>query len=775
MAFAGEHDREFISMSAVESAGRFTTTRPIRRAVPVARTTREEAAPWREGKVLLDEYVIERFIGTGGTGSLFLVRRRADETPLAVKTLRTSLLCDDEVSRSFLRELRMWIDLPEHPNLLSAFFFKTIEDRLAIFCEYADEGSLRDWIGDGRIHTLRLILDIAVQTAWGLEAAHRVGVVHQDVKPGNILMTSAGLAKVTDFGLARALSTGQRTCRIAQGVESGGMTAAYCSPEQHRQEQVTIKTDVWSWAVSILELFTGPATWSSGTMAPAILRELRAGGQKSDLPALPEIMASLLAHCLEPEPANRMGNLGDAARQLIQLYRDLIGTDFPRSQPTFHTSYTVLSAFRRTNVTGKSWIAPQQWLETAYREAGYPRHQTPDEHPEDARTARSQSLMDLEMYEEARLLLHRLIDQGRNDLCGTLADLQLNRALILESMDDFPGELQAIESAIALRRASARNDAQPETAAGLAAAMKAKANTLGTMGQCEKALEWYDRAIAILEPLAQETPDPRFAHLLAQTYLSKAVTESDLGRGETADSIYDRSIAIYEQLFANHNRSEWRHDLAIAYMNKGSSLTDLKRHAEAIEFCDKGIEALRQLATDAPIPEHTYLHGVMLLNKGQSMLELNQYSEAAALVDQAITIWRKMIETHYRSEVNLSLAISYQCRADIEQAMGAPKAAVPFMDASLEVLDTLVNRDGRTELLGTLADYRVKRAELLTATNELEEARRDLSQAMPLLALEQHRNDTDKLRTTISRAHSLMKRLNSDSSFSPEKSRASLP
>ena len=191
---------------------------------------------WSAGQVILDDFVVERELGEGGMGKVYLLRSRSTGQPFAVKR---AFLRNEDSRRNFLAELRTWIDLPEHPHLVACRFFRTVGDEVVIFAEFVEGGSLADWIRDRRLTGLEQILDVAIQFAWGLHAAHELGLVHQDVKPGNALMTADGLVKVADFGLARARAVavaGTDETRPAhrRDVSYGGMTPAYCSPEQAR-------------------------------------------------------------------------------------------------------------------------------------------------------------------------------------------------------------------------------------------------------------------------------------------------------------------------------------------------------------------------------------------------------------------------------------------------------------------------------------------------------------------------------------------------------------
>ena len=217
--------------------------------------TTEDVSPgvstdlWRPGTVLLNDYVVKKRIDIGGMGAVFLVHRKLDDEPFAVKTLRAQTGVDLLHERNFLQELRTWIDLPHHPNLTACRFFRTLHNRLYVFSEFVNGGSLKDAIRKQRILSLDKILDVAIQAAWGLEAAHRCRVIHQDIKPGNILLSRKGEVKVTDFGLARAIQTGNVDTEIPGCNDSGfvktlGLSYQYCSPEQARSEQLTHTTDI---------------------------------------------------------------------------------------------------------------------------------------------------------------------------------------------------------------------------------------------------------------------------------------------------------------------------------------------------------------------------------------------------------------------------------------------------------------------------------------------------------------------------------------------------
>src|SRR6266478_464659 len=148
-------------------------------------------ADWHSGQTLLDDFVVQRVLGEGGMGKVYLVKSRTTNMRFAVK--RAKGLSEGE-RRNFLAELQTWIDLPEHPNLVPCRFFRTVGDEVLIFAECVGGGSLKNWIDSRKLYEggaekgLERILDTAIQFAWGLNCVHELGLVHQDVKPANVMM-----------------------------------------------------------------------------------------------------------------------------------------------------------------------------------------------------------------------------------------------------------------------------------------------------------------------------------------------------------------------------------------------------------------------------------------------------------------------------------------------------------------------------------------------------------------------------------------------------------
>ncbi|MGW0785881.1 protein kinase domain-containing protein [Streptomyces sp. NPDC002913] len=303
---------------------------------------------WRVRDVVDGQYEVWGVHEQGGMGLVHRVLHRQWGVFLAVKSPRPELLATDGFLDRFVAEAETWVSLGLHPHVCACHYVRTLDGVPRVFSEYVGGGSIADWIRDGRLYgsgeavAQARIVDFAIQLAWGLDHAHSRGLVHQDVKPGNVLVDLDGTVKVTDFGLARAGErTGSPTGVDRAGgtvlVTHGGLTPAYASPEQAAGERVGRRSDVYSFAVSVLEMFTGEVTWLAGPAAEEALAAYRlesASGGQDGRPVMPDALAVLLARCLRQDPARRPASLADVADVLVDLYEQLTGAPYPRPVPT---------------------------------------------------------------------------------------------------------------------------------------------------------------------------------------------------------------------------------------------------------------------------------------------------------------------------------------------------------------------------------------------------------------------------------------------------------
>ncbi|MBV1940049.1 protein kinase [Streptomyces sp. BV286] len=296
---------------------------------------------WQRGDLILGLYEVLDVVRTGGMGLVHRVRHRGWDIDLAVKTPRRALARSPDAIRDFEREAEVWVGLGLHPHIANCVYVRTLDGVPRVFAEWADGGSLAEAVRSRSLYgndPLGSLLDVAVQSAWGLDHAHENGVVHQDVKPANVMLDRDGTVKVTDFGMARArMVTGEDAGDADPFVSRGGLTPAYCSPEQARSPGgLTTATDIWSWAVTVLEMFLGRPPDPDGTAAGTVLDGIARTGVPDAILPVPVEVADLLRECFTEDPAARPGRLGPLAERLIRVHEREVGP-YPRRVPAAAT------------------------------------------------------------------------------------------------------------------------------------------------------------------------------------------------------------------------------------------------------------------------------------------------------------------------------------------------------------------------------------------------------------------------------------------------------
>src|SRR5437667_152451 len=225
---------------------------------------------------LIGHYRIESLIGVGGMGEVYLARDQRLGRKAALKLLPDSLTTDETQLSRFKNEARSASAL-NHPNILTVYEIGTEGNRQFIATEFIEGITLRASIACGRINP-HAALEIAVQVASALTAAHEAGVVHRDIKPENIMLRPDGYVKVLDFGIAKL--TEQRLASHDHAVETtatlqtrAGLvlgTARYMSPEQARGQKVDARSDIWSLAVVLYEMVGGIPPFAGGPPSASI-------------------------------------------------------------------------------------------------------------------------------------------------------------------------------------------------------------------------------------------------------------------------------------------------------------------------------------------------------------------------------------------------------------------------------------------------------------------------------------------------------------------------
>ncbi len=267
----------------------------------------------------ISHYRITEKLGEGGMGVVYKAEDTRLERTVALKFLSPDTTRDASATKRFVQEAKAAAAL-NHPNICTVFEIDEADGRTFISMECVEGENLKVKIASGSLGPDDA-LDIAVQIAEGLAAAHKRSIVHRDVKPANIIVTPEGRAKIMDFGLAR-MTGGAELTRIGTTVG----TVAYMSPEQARGHAVDHRTDIWSLGVVLYEMLTGRRPFAGDRDQAVIYSILNDEPESVTSPgssAPPEI-AGTLAKALAKDPAARYQSAGNLAADLAAIRRRLM-------------------------------------------------------------------------------------------------------------------------------------------------------------------------------------------------------------------------------------------------------------------------------------------------------------------------------------------------------------------------------------------------------------------------------------------------------------------
>ena len=302
--------------------------------------TRGTAVDWQPGDVVDGRYEILAVAGRGGMGIVHRVRHRVWNVELAVKTPLPHVVANARARERYVQEAETWVDLGLHPNIVQCWFVSEIGGLPRLFLDYIAGGSLKDWMhaGHARPGQWAEILDLIVQACDGLSWSHARGMVHRDIKPGNLMVAPDGTLYVTDFGLVKRLAAAG-AAPLAPTASGGGGTPAYGAPEQWLGQEVDGRADVYALGITLFEMSTGtrPFDDSHHPEPPQVIlgRHLmvEAPDARERNPAVPPALAELIARCLKKQPADRPAGADALRAELAALQAALPGAPPPRAAP----------------------------------------------------------------------------------------------------------------------------------------------------------------------------------------------------------------------------------------------------------------------------------------------------------------------------------------------------------------------------------------------------------------------------------------------------------
>jgi eukaryotic-like serine/threonine-protein kinase len=266
-------------------------------------------------------------LGAGGMGEVYLAQDTRLGRKVALKLLPTEYTSERDRVLRFQQEARAASAL-NHPNIITIYEIGQVEDVHFIATEFIDGETLRQRMEQANVELIEAV-DIALQVAQALEAAHNAGIAHRDIKPENIMLRRDGYVKVLDFGLAKL--TELQPFTIDTQEPTGGMvrtmpgtvigTVAYMSPEQARGLEVDARTDIWSLGVLIYEMIAQQRPFTGGTIADALaaILHLNAPPLEPSAPEAPAALERIVAKALRKEREERYQTAKELGAELKDL------------------------------------------------------------------------------------------------------------------------------------------------------------------------------------------------------------------------------------------------------------------------------------------------------------------------------------------------------------------------------------------------------------------------------------------------------------------------
>jgi serine/threonine-protein kinase len=265
-----------------------------------------------EGTLLADRYRLEEQVAAGGMGEVWRATDQLLERRVAVKLLRESLAEDSVVAERFRREALLAASL-SHPNMAGVYDYVEAESRPGIVMEFVEGETLADRLSREERLDVAEVIRIASALLGVLQAAHDGGIVHRDVKPGNVMITPTGGVKVTDFGIARA--TGAHTL-TETGMVLG--TAHYLSPEQVIGNPATPASDLYAVGAILYEALAGKKPFEAETPIAVAMRRMNDDPEplRDHRPDIPEPVEQVVMRAMARDPDERYASADGMRRAL---------------------------------------------------------------------------------------------------------------------------------------------------------------------------------------------------------------------------------------------------------------------------------------------------------------------------------------------------------------------------------------------------------------------------------------------------------------------------
>jgi tetratricopeptide (TPR) repeat protein len=576
-------------------------------------------------------------------GVVYKARQVSLNRLVALKMIRSGVLASGGELARFRTEAEAVARL-RHPNIVGIYEIGEVDGRPFFSLEYAEGGSLSARLADTAL-TPPQAARLVEALAGAMQAAHSAGVVHRDLKPGNILLTADGTPKITDFGLAKLL--GGDSGRTESGAILG--TPSYMAPEQARGQSrdaaVGPAADVWALGALLYETLTGRPPFRG----PSVLETLDQVRLQEPVPPTrlqprtPRDLEVITLKCLEKDPARRYASAGELAEDL----RRFLAGEPIRARPTPRWERLWKWARRRPAaaalvvviaLAALSLLGLNFWYVGRLRAAVG----LADERRQDALRGRAeaetQRVRAEGYYDKALAVVDRLLTRvGQQRLAKVPGFEEERRKLLEDALEFYKGFLQEKDNPDSrVRRETAR-------------AYHRTAGLRALLGRLDEAEADYRASLALQRPLCAEFPDSTAeVGELASTLNDLGVLNFQRRRVQQAQEAFDEVLPLWERLAREHpDDPENRKKIAQTCHNLCILHRVADRPQQAAEFSRRALDTQEALVRDYPkVPDYQYVLGGIWQSRANTDYFAGRLNEAAKGYRQAVTVLEPVVKDH---------------------------------------------------------------------------------------------------------------------------------